>query len=194
MKERGKVVGEEAASLLAAHTGSALRLVNTEIEKLLTYVGERESITVDDVAAVVGVSRDSTVFELIHAVANRDLRRSMVILESMITEGQSGPFIVSMLTGQFATVWKALALQHESPRGRLTPKDLAAQIPLRPIAAQDAVHFLEQYSPLQIEDAFDILVEADELLKSSSLDDRAILESMLVRLVGAGPVTQDHAV
>jgi DNA polymerase III delta subunit len=117
----------------------------------------------------------------------------MAILEHMLAEGQSGPFIVSMLTGQFSTVWRALQIQRENARGRVTPKDLAARLAMRPIAAQDCVHFLERFSPQQIEGAFDVLVETDELLKSSSLDDRGILESMLVRLIGMGPVTQDHA-
>jgi DNA polymerase III delta subunit len=72
-RERGKELPAEVAYALHRMAGTALGTLDSELDKLALYVGERRRITGEDVERVVGAGRLAPVFELADHVALRDL-------------------------------------------------------------------------------------------------------------------------
>ena len=66
---RGKRIDPAAAAKLIDLTGPAAGALTEEIEKLALYVGDRPTITAEDVAALVGMSREEKIFATVDAAA-----------------------------------------------------------------------------------------------------------------------------
>ena len=73
----GISIDAEACRLLHASAGNSLRVLNNELEKLLTYISDRERITADDILHVVGVTKGNSIFDLQNALGQADLQKAL---------------------------------------------------------------------------------------------------------------------
>jgi DNA polymerase-3 subunit delta len=179
----GKTIAPEAGKLLAAYVGSSLRALDNEIDKLMLFIRDRTSISADDVAAVVGFTREFSVFELQKAVGAKNLPRAVEIMERMIDAGAGLPFVFTMLTSYYATLWKLADLR----RRGVAERELAGEAGINPYFVREYLEALRQHGVGEIEQAFSHLAEADEQSKTGSRDPRQIMHLLLIRLIGYEP-------
>ncbi len=105
-----RTITPDAAQLLQAYVGNSLRDVSNQIDKLLIAVGSKPSIELEDVEAVVGVSKEFTIFELTKMVGEKNISRSLEIVERMLDSGESPQLIIVMLTRHFIIMAKVREL------------------------------------------------------------------------------------
>lgn len=179
----GLSISPDAARMLAAYVGSSLRALDNEIRKLQTYLGGRTTISVDEVSAVVGMSREFSVFELQRAIGARQGARAVEIVEHMIDAGENVPFILVMVTSYLLNVLKI----HELRRKGASDRELVAETRVSPHFLQEYVSAAAGYSRGELEEAFLLLAEADERVKTSAADPRQVLLTMLIRLMKISP-------
>jgi DNA polymerase-3 subunit delta len=183
--KRGGTIDAETAKLLAAYIGSSLRDIDNELDKLFLFIGERTVITQNDVAAVVGFSREYNVFELQNAIGRRDARRSVEILERMLEANEPVPLIISSLTNYFAKLW----LIGDQIRRGTKNAEVAALAKIPPYYLKDYLETLERYTPDEIEGSFHQLALADQQFKSSGADIKTILHRFCISMVMPRSVT-----
>ena len=82
---RGKKLDANAAELLAQWMGNDLAALDQEIEKLSLYVGERGTIKLPDISAVVTAIAGPVAFALTNAITNADTPGAMKALAKMLT-------------------------------------------------------------------------------------------------------------
>jgi len=82
---RSKAIAPEAAQALAGWVGADLARLDSEIEKLCLYVGDRPDVTVDDVAAVVAAATGPEPFALTNAIEAGDRRKALEALGALMT-------------------------------------------------------------------------------------------------------------
>lgn len=177
VKKEKREIHLDAASMLAAYVGNSLRELVNELEKLYIYAGEKKSITVDDIAAVVGISKEFSVFELQWAIGACDVGKATEILERMLAQGEQPVMMVAVLTRFFQTLWKL----HDVKRRGIQGNQQYLQSGIFSFAdryAQAAARF----SVHQIEEAFLALSDVDEKLKSTSTDSKLLMQTFIVRV------------
>jgi len=72
-----KTIDRQAAGMLAQWVGENLASLRSELDKLASYVGQRTSITVDDIAAVATTSASPEAFALSGAITRGDVRAGL---------------------------------------------------------------------------------------------------------------------
>ncbi len=82
--ERGKKIAHDAVGMLCEWIGRDLGLLDKEIEKLSLYVGERGTITAEDVAATAVATAGPAAFALTNALIRCDSRASLQALDGML--------------------------------------------------------------------------------------------------------------
>lgn len=176
VKKEKREIHPDAASMLAAYVGTSLRELSNELEKLFLFIGDRKSIGVDDVAAVVGVSKEFSIFELQWAIGMKDTRKATEVLERLMESGEQPVVMVAIMTKFFQTVWKLL-----DARRRNVP-------PAEQLMQAGAFMFQEKYREVasrftvrEVEDAFLALSEIDEKLKTSGGDPKLLVQTFIVR-------------
>ncbi|MEK9135813.1 MAG: DNA polymerase III subunit delta, partial [Bacteroidota bacterium] len=88
VRQQGREIDAEASKILGAYVGTSLREIQNELDKLYIFIGEKKSIDVDDIRAVVGISKEFNVFELQNAIGAMNHARSTEILTRMLDVGE----------------------------------------------------------------------------------------------------------
>lgn len=179
-RRRGRSVSREAAELIHLSAGRSLTDIGNELDKLLLYAGERKSIDVDDVSAVVGISRNFSIFDLQKAVGRGDSPGALEILARMMERGENMTGCVVQLTRYFEKLWLL-------PDGPVSPREAADLTGVREFFARDYIAARRRYPPSRIEDCFRALREADLRLKTSAGTPRVIMTILLHRLLTGAP-------
>lgn len=177
----GWEITPEASRVLQAYVGTSLRALDNELEKLYTYLGSKRTIGADEVAEVVGLSREFSIFELQRAIGCRDLGRALEIGEHMLDGGETLTFILVMLTSYFVSLLKVQELKRKGTPDR----EVASEIRVTSFFVREYIDAAVEYSRHEIENAFCRLARADERLKTSGEDHRQILSATLINLIGS---------
>ncbi len=82
-----KRMAADARQRLLRWTGFDLRTLSGSLEKLISFVGDRQTITNSDVAKVLQRTRKDPIFELTNAIADRDLLASLFFMKSLLDDG-----------------------------------------------------------------------------------------------------------
>ncbi|MGQ9561506.1 MAG: DNA polymerase III subunit delta [Candidatus Oleimicrobiaceae bacterium] len=179
--EQGLSISEEALLLLHACTGNSLRALASELAKVQMNIYPRSTITEEDVAATIGVTRGFTVFDLCDSVGARDLRSAHLILRHLLEAGESPTAVLASLARHFRLLTAARGLA-----GAVSGEDLAEKLDVPRYFVDKYVQQSKRYSPEELRSAFELLLETDNALKTSAHRNRGrlVLELLLVRLVG----------
>jgi len=109
-----------AVELLQSVAGSDLRQLVGELEKLSSFTNGRR-IMEEAVTAVVGVRRGETMSDLLDAVARRDVKQALMLIDHVLTQPKTtGVLIVMLLAAQtVALAWGRAKLDEGLPPTRL---------------------------------------------------------------------------
>ncbi len=202
MDAMGKAMEYEAAQLLCENVAGDIDRLVRELEKLATYVGDRDQVTVEDVEAVSVRFRQADIFALMDAIGEKDAATALHLLDGVVKEGSdTGEFLgfLGMLARQIRLIWQARYVrQCGLSTGELSDisDELAERLPERHnfVDATSgrkswlADKFTEQaamFSDGQLARALDRLCRADLAIKGGGdarLDERTVVEVLIAQL------------
>ncbi|PSQ97663.1 MAG: DNA polymerase III subunit delta [Bacteroidetes bacterium SW_9_63_38] len=178
---QGYEIEPRATQMLADYVGTDLQRAASEIEKLMTFSGDRTRLTTDDVLAASGQTREFNVFELQaalgegrHADAERIADR---ILQQASNPRGDAIMIVAVLNGYFDKLWK---LQKPGAL-RKNKYDLAGEIGVSPYFVEEYKQAARRYDRASIADAYAALLAADYELKGGASREASLIVTLLLR-------------
>lgn len=121
----GKKLPSPAAAQLALRVGTDSQRLVHEVRKLASYVGERSTISAEDVQQMVPPPPDDNIFHLLEATMKGDRRQALTVLREIRASGTAVPVITVMLARTLRQVTQAKFLQER----RVTPSTDPAGIP-----------------------------------------------------------------
>jgi DNA polymerase-3 subunit delta len=176
--EYGLKFEKGAAEELAERVAANLMCTKTEIEKLRSYLGERRTITREDVEAMVASERTTTVWELADLLASRQARKSLEFLDRLLRNGEEPLSMVGAMTWMYRKLIEASEI-----RGAMNGWQAARTLAMRPEQAEIALRATRKTSKAELLWGLRALERADDRLKSSN-DARTVMEFLMVELTG----------
>ncbi len=178
---QGYDIEPKAVQMLADYVGTDLQRAASEIEKLMTFAGERTRLTTDDVLAASGQTREFNVFELQAAIGEGRHADAARIAERILQQA-SNPrgeaiMIVAVLNAYFDKLW---TLQKPGAM-RKNKYDLAGEIGVSPYFVEEYKHAAQRYTRAAIADAYSALLAADYELKGGASRDAHLVLTLLLR-------------
>ena len=185
-RARGVETESGAAAMLTELAGSDLRTIASEVEKLITYVGDRGRVTRDDVLRAAGHSAEQNPFELQKAVVAGDVPRALAIADALLaTAGNAhGEAIklIALLSSYIGKLWRLTGCLEAG----VSESDLPKQVGIPPFYVREYVAAARRYGPKAQRAAFGTLLAADvELKGGSQRPPRAVMTLTLRRLAQA---------
>jgi DNA polymerase III subunit delta len=210
LRSRGKEISEEALAELLNRAGAGARQLDTELEKLALYIGDRAEVQLEDVAAISTRNKTARAFALGDALGDRDLPRLLRRLDEELWEVKLDPrkSEIGLLYGLIAKVRAMLLLKEMVTAGWIKPgldysrfkaqleRVPAEQLPadkrfnplaLNPYVLYKALPQVKRYTQAELVQAMELLLECNRRLVSSGLDEALVLQQTLVQIVGNGP-------
>jgi DNA polymerase-3 subunit delta len=176
-KELGVTLDREAAEELCDLLNGELAAINTELEKLSAYAGDRRKITRADVDLLVISARKYEVWDLADMLAARQPAQALEFLDRLLREGEAAP----ALLGGLAWMYRKLLEAQELPLGT-AGWQAASRLKMRSNAAELAVRQSRKFPKSQLTNGLMALYEADSRLKSGGTSQRAVMEFLVSQL------------
>lgn len=122
IEHKGYQPTQKAVHLLVDHIGNDLSRIANEVEKVILNLGERKTITEDDIEKFVGISKEYNVFELQNAVGKKNLSKALQIVQYFEGNPKAAPIqlVLPSLYSYFSKVFMLFGAQGDD-------KSIAAQ-------------------------------------------------------------------
>ncbi|MEO5889730.1 MAG: DNA polymerase III subunit delta [Ferruginibacter sp.] len=173
----------KAIRLLTEHLGNDLSRIVNELEKLTVNLGERRSITEDDIEKFVGVSKEYNVFELQDALSKKDLAKAIRIIQYFEGNPKAAPIqmVLPALYGYFSKLYAIFGMADKSEAGI---KHLFFN---NSFAAKDALAVTKKYGYEGVERSLLLLHEYNLIsigVNSTNTSDASLMKEMVVKMMG----------
>lgn len=170
----GRKIDAKAAHELASRTANDLWLLNSELHKLAMSLALGESITLELIKEQIDDQYEQDIFALTDAVAAKDNKRALALLEEQFLAGLSEDYILAMMIRQFKILLQV--------QGASTPNDLAKELGLHPFVLKKGLAQAKNFSKEELHRIFDRLIDLDWQNKSSKIHLPAELSLLISRL------------
>ena len=206
IRGRQKEISEEALAELVSRVGPNARQLESEIEKLSVFTGDRKKIEFADVTAICSRNKTARAFALGDALGDRDLPRLLKRLDEELweTKFDKDKSEIGLLYGLISKVRAMLLLKEMLREGWIKPetdynrfKAQLERVPadkfpsdrrFNPLALNPYVLFkalpqARKYTQGELVRAMDLLLRCNQRLVSSGLDEALMLQQALVQIV-----------
>lgn len=206
LRRTGKRLSSGAWSALGQKTGFDLRESIGAIGKLITYAGEKTQIEAEDVEAVVGRTKEDTVFNLTGALSGRNLSLALRTLHELLDQGLHPQMIMTMIIREIRFLFQAKLLIASGRLGTFQPNmdygrfqktvhpaikqlssdgtETIAIASQHPFVVYQALKNAGRFTRAELTDFLDLLVRTDLALKTTGQDPRLLLERILIAVCG----------
>jgi len=178
LKQQGLSADPQGAHALAEAIGEDVGGMFQAVEKLSIYLGGQGQVTARDVAEVVASSRTLSVFELNDAVGERSPERALMVLDTMIRDGENALGILAQLTRHVSNLASVQAL---AKRGQ-SQEEIKVQLGLHPFVVKKTLEQCRNHRPASLSRSLALFHEADVQIKRGKLPERLVLERLVMGL------------
>ena len=177
-----KKLAVDAAEVLVELVGTSMGLLDQELSKLASAVGEQPGIGAEDVQRFVGKSKSADVFRILDAIGEGKPGQALSILEELFAEGEDPMAILGPLTAQLRKL-AAVGRLHLADGLPLGPAMDAAKVPAWPRARESTERQLRHLGRRRLEKLTEWLTEINLGLKGGNpLPERVQVERLVVQL------------
>ncbi len=175
MSQQGFDMNQKAIILLVDYVGNDLSRITNEIEKITVNLGQRKTITEDDIEKYVGVSKEYNAFELQSAMSKKDLAKAIKIIQYFESNPKAAPIqlVLPSLYGFFSKLYSVFGMVDKSE---------SALRPLfynNPFAVKEALASMKIYGYEGVEKALLLLHEYN--LRSVGVNDTGTSDGSLMK-------------
>jgi DNA polymerase-3 subunit delta len=161
--------------------GNNMSRLSADLEKLALYLGGRRAVTQQDLDVLIPEARQSGVFELTDALAQKDRSQALALVDTLAKTGGYWPLQLNMLARLFR---QALAAKEQGARAvpQITRLFQAQGTPMWPARAKQILDVGQKFSRRELERALIGLFNADRDLRRERPNDRIIIEQLVVEM------------
>jgi DNA polymerase-3 subunit delta len=174
----GKAISPEAVDAVRQAVGNHLGEIYQELDKIVSYVGDRKEIGPGDVEAVISPVRTRSIFDLTRAMGMKDCSEALGALNQMLESGEPYLRILTMIVRQFRLIWLAKEMQSDG----ISEKEIGRALGVPGFLLQGLLAQSKNFTIKELADGYRRLSETDVALKSRSTSKRLVLESLVVSL------------
>jgi DNA polymerase-3 subunit delta len=175
--QSGKKIDRDSALYLFETAGRNLRFQKSEIEKIITYIGNRDAITKEDIKKISS-RKPEDVFALLSALGSKQAAAAVKMINQLLLDGEEPLQILGLL----ATQYRLLLQMKTLGQSILSSEQAARALSASPYFVKKTYPFLKNFSLSELKAALTKLADADLDLKRSGRPPHLIFELLFTDL------------
>lgn len=178
LKRNEKQIKKSTLDKFMSGIGSNLNLISCELEKLISYIGDRKEITTRDIDDICSVQTENRIFDMINDVASGRRASALRNYHDLLLLKEAPMKILSLMERQFDQMLRMKELSGDG----FGEKIIAEKLKIHPYAVKKNLPIARKYSMDELKNAVEQIVRAEEDVKSGRLSDVVSVEMMLISL------------
>lgn len=160
-KQKNKQITDEAVNKLILFCNSYLTKIMNEVDKLINYSADKETIEEADIEKLVTKDEEYQIFELFEALSRKDSNKVYKILESFLQIKGQDVMVLPLMINYFRRVFL-------SKISNLDNKTLASYFNVKEYAIIKSKQQSQNFSSMKLKDIYELLIDYDYKIKSGS--------------------------
>ena len=178
-KKRGeKGITRRAIERLRENVGLSITNLAMDIEKLSYLAGDEPEINERHIEVLLGRSRVETEFALADAVVSGNPALALTLFSDLLREGSATPKIIGTLRWEYETVWRA----KEMLDGKASTDSVLKALKLSKKRSEPILKAAREFHAGDVRRALGLIFETDIRVRSQKLDERILMEGLLLGL------------
>lgn len=177
-KKQGKTLSEAASKQLIIVTGTRLRDVKGELDKLILYVGDKLTLDEKDIGECCSDCREESGFALTDAISEKNASKALAVFKKASDEEPL------KLLGSIARQIRMLLKLKTHPNKRVNPKELASACGIPEFLISDYTKSATRFTEAELITAVSKLRAADTDMKSDRTPKNIVLPKLIIELCG----------
>jgi DNA polymerase-3 subunit delta len=179
LREMQHDASPRTAAMIVDYCEPAMDDIFNELKKLCAYAGERKIINEQDVTKVCTRSVKSRIFDLTDALAAKQSRTALSILNDMAALREPMPRVTFMIARQFRQLIQAKLMVQEGA-GK---SEIASFFKVPPFIAEKIIRQAGRFNMDNLRKAVETGLELDLAVKNGRLKDKAAIELFITSLL-----------
>ncbi len=180
LKKEDKKITQNAMQLFLAKTGTDMENIHKELEKLICYIGERESISENDINTICTTRISNNIFDMVSAVAEKKQKQALDLYYDLLALKEPPMRILFLLTRQFNLLLQIKDLK----RLGFSSSDIAKKIGLPGFVVNKYLTQSTGFSVEWLKSALNSCAETEEAVKTGRINDVMSLELLIINFSG----------
>lgn len=176
--ENYKDIKQDALNLFIELTGVNFNIVSQELDKISLFLGDRTTITKNDVSLIINRSLEQNVFLLTEFIQKNQKDKAIQLVKDLIIMKEEPIKLLALITSNYRLYYQCKILSQKGYSGQQIAKTVNAHPYRVKLALNQSRHY-------KLESLFNIInacAETDYKLKSSYMDKQLILELFILSL------------
>ncbi len=177
LKELNISLDSEAQYFLTMFWGDNLALLYRELEKVISFVGEKKEIGIEDLNKVSS-PKEIAFFTFLDALYKRDVFLALSGLDTLWNEAMPPMVILEIIIKQFRQILRVYALLREG----FSEDEIRDKLDLHPFIIRKVIQNLTNFTAAELFRLYFLLRQLDQDIKSTAKNPRILLEGFLINL------------
>ncbi|MCX7720975.1 MAG: DNA polymerase III subunit delta [Dictyoglomus thermophilum] len=176
-QERNKSIDEESVYFLSTNYSDKMGVLMQEIDKICAFVGEKESVTIEDLKKVLS-TQEVAFYTFLDALLRRDFLLAFSGIDTLWNEGVYPQVILEIVIKQMRQLLRINALLKEG----YSSEEIANKLDLHPFVVKKSIDALTKYTAAELMEIYFLLRQVDIEYKTTAKDQRILIEKVLLKL------------
>ena len=176
----GKQMKKDAWSQFLNMTHESMDNMSRELEKLITYVGDRNQITIDDVNAICIAKVETKIFDMLNAISAKDMVKTMDLYQDMLSAKEPPMRILTMIVRQF----RQMKVVKELAGFGNNASTIAGKVGMPDFAVRRTMQLAGNFSDKEITNLLNDAADFEEKFKTGRLDEKLAVELIIMKYAG----------
>lgn len=174
-----KLISYQASQTIVKQTGLDHALLQQEWEKLLTYVGDKKEITLQDVMDICTVSSIETIWQLGESIFRRDIATAMHIGRALLLGGHAFLSLIRQIRTQFQTEYQICTLLAQGGQAAAVSQEFPY---MKGQILERHMQFAREYGAESFKQGLLAIDAIDIQAKNSQIDETLLMELLIIKL------------
>ena len=180
VRKEKKNIDARALESFLEKTGDDMMTINNELEKLFSYVMNKDTITADDVDRIITVSTSSKVFDMIAAMAEKKQSKALDMYHDLLVHKETPFGILALITRQFNMMLQVYELKDDGH----SSSHIAKAVGIPPFVEAKYEKQLKNFTYSRLRKALRDCAAADEAVKIKGMNPELSVELLIIEHSG----------
>lgn len=177
IKAAGKSITRSAWDEFLLRTGESMENMDKEMEKLLSYVYDKDAIAIEDVEAICIKQVQTKVFDMISAMAAKNPTKVLLLYHDLLAAKEPPLLILNLIERQFDQM---LIVRDYMDQG-LNQSQIVAKTAMRDFVVRNTMGLCRNYSLEQLKTALEDAINCEERAKSGLMNEQMAVELLMMQ-------------